>query len=106
MHLLIPAVSSDRYLNDTLINKADRVGSKYSKYVYKLYTDSSYTTEIPSPASFGYVGPLMRGEVGEVMRIHFRNNIDIAATVHPHGVKYSKANEGLFFTNILNVLSF
>ncbi|XP_052815429.1 hephaestin-like isoform X3 [Mya arenaria] len=91
--------SYQEYLEDTLKNKINRVGSKYNKYVFKQYTDGTYTQEIKSPPSFGYVGPLLRGEVGEVMRIHFRNDIDIPASVHPHGVKYTKANEGANYTD-------
>ncbi|WAQ95423.1 HPHL1-like protein [Mya arenaria] len=86
--------SYTEYLEDTLKNKNNRVGSKYLKYVYKLYTDGNFTQEIKSPPSFGYVGPLLRVEVGEVMRIHFRNDVDMPVSVHPHGVKYTKINEG------------
>lgn len=69
----------------------------YSKYVYKLYTNASYLEEIPNPPSFGYVGPLMRAEVGEVMKVHFRNKIPHPVTVHPHGVRYDKSHEGILF---------
>lgn len=86
-----------RYLEDTLKNKDNRVGSVYSKYVYKLYTNASYLEEIPNPPSFGYVGPLMRAEVGEVMKVHFRNKIPHPVTVHPHGVRYDKSHEGILF---------
>ena len=86
-----------RYLEDSLINKDNRVGSKYSKVVYERYTDGSYTKEIPTPDTFGYVGPLLRGESGETMRIHFRNSADFPITVHPHGVLYDKSHEGYCF---------
>ena len=84
----------DSYLQDSLVNKRDRVGSKYSKYVYKRYTDNTYTTEIPSPQSQGYVGPLIKGEVGDIIRVYFRNSIPIPVSMHPHGVRYDKNNEG------------
>lgn len=77
-----------------MVNGPDRVGSRYSKYVYKRYTDDTFTTEIPSDPSFGYVGPLIHGEVGEVIRVHFKNNVDIPVSAHPHGVRYNKLNEG------------
>ena len=50
--------------------------------------------EIPSPRSQGYVGPLIKGEVGDVIRVHFRNLVDVPVSVHPHGVRYDKRNEG------------
>lgn len=77
-----------------MINGPDRVGSKYSKYVYKRYTDDTFTQEITSHPSFGYVGPLLHGEIGEVIRIHFRNTVDRPVSIHPHGVRYNKFNEG------------
>ena len=85
-----------RYLRDTLINSNNRVGSTYSKFIYKRYTDSTYSVEIPSPRSQGYVGPLLRGEVGDIIRVHFRNLVDVPVSVHPHGVRYDKRNEGMF----------
>ena len=70
------------------------MGSEYSKYVYKQYTDAIYSQQMPVPESQGFVGPLLRGEVGEIMKIHFRNEADIPVTVHAHGVRYDKDSEG------------
>ena len=98
-----------RYLNDSLINRNDRVGSIYSKLVYKQYTDDTYTTEIPTNPSFGYLGPLLRAEVGEVIKVHFWNILDISVTVHPHGVRYDKNKEGryiLIYTHTNSYLYF
>ncbi|KAL4239418.1 hephaestin-like 1 [Mactra antiquata] len=89
----------DGYLKDTLVNGPERVGSKYSKYVYKQYTDDTYTVEIPKELSFGYVGPLLHGEVGEVIRVHLKNNVNIPVSIHPHGVLYDKLNEGAFYAD-------
>lgn len=93
---------NDEYLKDTLINGPNRVGSKYFKYVYKRYKDISFSEEIPSPPSFGYVGPLIHGEVGEVIQVHFRNALDRQVSVHPHGVKYDKLNEGALYIDNTN----
>lgn len=89
---------SGRYWHDTLVRRNDRVGSRYWKYVYKQFTDDTFTTEIPTPKSFGIVGPLLRGEVGDVIRVHFRNNASVPLSVHPHGVQYTKLNEGVYIT--------
>lgn len=94
---------SSRYLNDSLVNKTNRVGSIYWKYVYKRYTNASFVTEIPNPPSFGYQGPLLRGEAGEILRVHFRNSLDINVTMHPHGVRYDKANEGNTLSRMLTI---
>ena len=42
----------------------------------------------------GFLGPLVRAEVGDTIKIVFRNNAKFAAAVHPHGVFYNKDSEG------------
>ncbi|XP_052266278.1 ferroxidase HEPHL1-like isoform X1 [Dreissena polymorpha] len=89
--------SYDTYWHDTLLRRNNRVGSKYWKYVYRRFTDDTFTTEITTPKSFGIVGPLLRGEVGDTIRVHFRNNVSVPLSVHPHGVQYTKLNEGALY---------
>lgn len=89
-----------RLINDTLVNGLNRVGSVYTKFVYKRYTDAYYTTEIPSPPSQGFVGPTLKGETGDLIRIHLRNLAPVAISMHPHGVLYDKANEGMSNSSI------
>ena len=85
-----------RYLNDTLVNKADRIGSQYYKYVYKRYNNYLFNKEKPSPAYHGLLGPLMKAEVGEVIRLYFWNGCDHPVSIHPHGVRYKKKHEGMY----------
>ncbi len=40
------------------------------------------------------MGPILRGEVGDTIRVVFRNTCAIPASVHPHGVFYAKSSEG------------
>lgn len=87
----------DDYFNKTLFNRHNRVGSTYSKYVYKLYKDETFTEEIEKPLSLGIVGPLLHSEVGDTLRIHFQNTLNIPVSIHPHGVKYDKNNEGAVY---------
>ncbi|KAG2383309.1 hypothetical protein C9374_004646 [Naegleria lovaniensis] len=42
----------------------------------------------------GIIGPVIRGVVGEQLRVLFRNKLPFAASIHPHGVLYDKASEG------------
>lgn len=74
-----------------------RVGSTVLKSLYREYTDSSFTTLKPRPAEWehlGFLGPLIRAEVGDTIRIVFRNQTDHPASMHPHGVFYNKDSEG------------
>lgn len=75
----------------------DRIGRKYRKAIYREYTDSSFTTLKPRPPEWehlGMLGPLLRGVVGDTIRVVFRNNASFPYTMHPHGVFYTKDSEG------------
>uniref|UniRef100_A0A8C7A1S5 ferroxidase n=1 Tax=Nothoprocta perdicaria TaxID=30464 RepID=A0A8C7A1S5_NOTPE len=79
---------------------ADRVGSTYRKSVYKQYTDSTYTTEIPKPAWLGFLGPIIRAEVGDTIKVHLKNFASRPYTIHPHGVFYEKDSEGSLYPDM------
>ncbi len=75
----------------------DRIGSVYRKALYREYTDATFTTLKPRTAEWehlGYLGPVVRAEVGDTIRIVFRNNGRYPYSVHPHGVLYDKSSEG------------
>jgi len=77
--------------------RADRIGRIYKKAIYREYTDSTFTTLKPRPAAWehlGILGPLLRAEVGDTIRVVFRNNADHPFSMHPHGVFYRKDSEG------------
>lgn len=83
--------------NIVMKNGRDRIGRVYLKALYREYTDSTFTTLRPRPAEWehlGFLGPLLRAEVGDTIRVVFRNNARFPASVHPHGVFYDKASEG------------
>ncbi len=45
----------------------------------------------------GIPGPVLRAEVGDTIRVHFRNNdthYKFMHSMHPHGVRYTPANDG------------
>lgn len=77
--------------------KPDEIGTVYRKAVYREYTDASFRTLKPRPPEWqhlGFLGPVIRAEVGDTIRIFFRNNSSFPASVHPHGVLYRKDSEG------------
>jgi FtsP/CotA-like multicopper oxidase with cupredoxin domain len=78
--------------------KPRQVSTTYKKMLYREYTDSSFRTLKPRPpewAHLGFLGPLIRAVVGDTIRVVFRNNGPRAFSVHPHGVLYDKASEGV-----------
>ena len=75
-----------------------RIGPIYRKAVYHEYTDASFTTLKPRPAAWehlGVLGPVIRGEVGDTIKVVFRNNARFPFSVHAHGVKYDEASAGV-----------
>src|SRR5579862_875538 len=74
-----------------------RIGSVYRKAIYREYTDESFAHLKPRPAeweSSGILGPILRAEVGDTLRIVFKNNATHPYSMHPHGVFYNKDSEG------------
>jgi hypothetical protein len=73
----------------------DRIGSIYKKAIYRGYTDATFTQQVVRPQWAGFVGPLIKAEVDDVVFIHFRNRATGSNfSVHPHGFQYNKSNEG------------
>ena len=73
------------------------IGHVALKAIYREYTDSTFGTLKARPAAWehlGILGPLLRAEVGDTIRVVFHNNLGFAASMHPHGVSYTKASEG------------
>ncbi|MGH7573049.1 MAG: multicopper oxidase domain-containing protein, partial [Gemmatimonadota bacterium] len=74
-----------------------RIGRVYTKALYRAYTDSTFTTQAPVPPEWehlGALGPVLRGVVGDTIRVVFQNRTRFPFSVHPHGVFYAKDSEG------------
>ena len=74
-----------------------RIGHIYKKAIYREYTDATFSTLKPRPAAeqyLGLVGPILRGAVGDTIKIIFKNNASHPYSMHPHGVLYQKDSEG------------
>lgn len=67
----------------------------YEKVRYIQYTDATFTTPVPQPSWLGILGPVIRGVVGDTLKVTFLNRSpDLHLSIHPHGVKYDKDSEG------------
>ncbi|HEV2617494.1 MAG TPA: multicopper oxidase domain-containing protein [Candidatus Acidoferrales bacterium] len=74
-----------------------RIGRIYKKAIYREYTDASFSTlkpRAPEDQYLGLVGPILRGEVGDTIKVVFKNNATHPYSMHPHGVFYEKDSEG------------
>lgn len=76
---------------------AERIGSAYKMALYVEYADETFATRKPRPeggAHLGLLGPIIRAEVGDTIRVTFKNLASRPYSIHPHGVFYRKAAEG------------
>ena len=56
----------------------DRIGGEYKKAVYVEYTDDTFTTKVnrsSSEAHLGFLGPVIRAEVGDEIQVLFKNKV-------------------------------
>ncbi|NWQ80692.1 CERU protein, partial [Columbina picui] len=74
-----------------------RIGSTYKKAVYTQYTNHLYDVAVDKPSWLGFLGPIIKGEVGDSIIIHLKNFASRNYTLHPHGVTYTKENEGALY---------
>ena len=77
-----------------------QIGNKYKKAIYREYADETFTELIPKSEKWrhtGIVGPVIRAEVGDLIKVVFRNNGYMPYSMHPHGVFYTKQHEGALY---------
>ena len=85
--------------NDSVSTGNHRV---YHKAMYREYTDATFKNLKPRSPQWehlGILGPLIRAEVGESIRVVFRNNTRLTVTMHPHGLEYKKDAEGAWYND-------
>jgi hephaestin len=73
------------------------IGKVYRKAVYREYTDATFTHLKPRSAAdqyLGIVGPVVHAEVGDTIKIYFKNHGTHPYSIHAHGVLYQKPSEG------------
>jgi manganese oxidase len=79
-----------------------RIGHIYKKAIFREYTDATFTVLKPRPPEWehaGILGPILRAEVGDTIKIIFRNNGTHPYSMHPHGVFYEKDSEGTAYND-------
>jgi FtsP/CotA-like multicopper oxidase with cupredoxin domain len=77
-------------------------GEKYLKAVYREYTDATFNSLKARPPQWehlGILGPLIRAEVGDSVRVVFKNNSKSFCSIHVHGLAYAKSSEGAVYSD-------
>jgi manganese oxidase len=83
----------------------NRIGRTYHKAVYREYTDATFSTlkkRAPEWEHLGLLGPAIRAEVGDTIKVFFKNNGTQSYSMHPHGVFYEKDSEGSYYNDGAN----
>jgi hypothetical protein len=74
---------------------------RWTKTRYIEYTDGTFSQRKPQPEWLGILGPIIRAEVGDTVVVHFRNLTRGYHSIHVHGLRYNKQNEGAIYANNL-----
>ncbi|XP_046876457.1 ferroxidase HEPHL1-like [Hypomesus transpacificus] len=91
------SIADDEHASVFLEKGPHRIGRVYKKALYRQYTNASYSQETPRPAWLGFLGPILRAEVGDVIVVHLKNFASRNYSIHPHGVFYEKDSEGALY---------
>ncbi|KAF7665268.1 hypothetical protein LDENG_00142140 [Lucifuga dentata] len=90
-------VVDDEFASIFLTTGPHRIGSKYKKAMFRQYTDATYSRLVPQPEWLGFLGPILRAEVDDVIVVHLKNFAFRNYSMHPHGVFYEKDAEGALY---------
>ncbi|XP_059912863.1 ferroxidase HEPHL1 isoform X2 [Gadus macrocephalus] len=90
-------IADDEVSSIYLEQGPNRIGRMYKKAMFRQYTDASHTLQAQRPEWLGYLGPVIMAEVDEVIVVHLRNMASRNYSIHPHGVFYTKENEGALY---------
>lgn len=87
---IAPHVARDEWMNMPI-----RGRKTFPAFVYRRYSEGFARPLGPAAMP----GPLLVGEVGDLLEVHFRNAIDgQATTMHAHGVRYNPDYDGSYLS--------
>ncbi|KAG8515743.1 Coagulation factor V, partial [Galemys pyrenaicus] len=81
------------YLPEPTNSSLEPLATSFKKIVYREY-EAYFKKEKPQSRTSGLLGPTLYAEVGDIMKVHFKNKADKPLSIHPQGIKYSKFSEG------------
>ncbi|MEE9344720.1 MAG: multicopper oxidase domain-containing protein [Methylococcales bacterium] len=89
-------MSGQEFTPEQLVFVENGIGRQYLKSVYREYTKgfAAVRPRKQKEKHLGILGPVIRAAVGDHIVVHFKNNTRYPASIHPHGVFYTKAHEG------------
>ncbi|XP_069745383.1 coagulation factor V isoform X2 [Narcine bancroftii] len=79
---------------------AKQRNSRYKKVVFRRYTDAFFRDRYDlgeRDVHLGILGPLIRAEVNDVIKVMFKNLASRPYSIHAHGLLYEKSSEGMSY---------
>lgn len=86
-------------------DNSEFIGSTYKKAVFREFTDATFTVEKPRTQDqnhLGILGPLIKGEIADTIRVVFKNLASRPYSLYPHGIfhndssgEYNKVNHSM-----------
>ncbi|KAI1242284.1 hypothetical protein IHE44_0005803, partial [Lamprotornis superbus] len=69
---------------------------RYKKAIFRQYTDASFTKRLenPRPRETGILGPIIRAQINDKVKIVFKNKASRPYSIYFHGVTLAKNAEG------------
>uniref|UniRef100_A0AAV2K284 ferroxidase n=1 Tax=Knipowitschia caucasica TaxID=637954 RepID=A0AAV2K284_KNICA len=96
--LNMPDYTDESFKLQYLTNSAVRIGQKYKKAVYTLYKNASFTEKLETKQrrnELGILGPVIRAQIRDVIKIVFKNMASRPYSIYPHGLTIEKSQEGV-----------
>ncbi|KFQ48648.1 Coagulation factor V, partial [Nestor notabilis] len=92
----IPDSLDRHYKAQHLDNFSNLIGKKYKKAIFRQYTDASFTKRLenPRPKETGILGPVIRAQIHDNVKVVFKNKASRPYSIYFHGVTLSKNAEG------------
>ncbi|XP_072301026.1 coagulation factor V [Eucyclogobius newberryi] len=96
--LNMPDYADKNFKLEYLTNSPVRIGPKYKKAVFTLYKNESFTEKSETKQrrnELGILGPVIRAQIRDVIKIVFKNMASRPYSIYPHGLTIEKSQEGV-----------
>uniref|UniRef100_A0A7N6BX88 ferroxidase n=1 Tax=Anabas testudineus TaxID=64144 RepID=A0A7N6BX88_ANATE len=91
----VPLTEADSSSEMFFGTSGGRLGGQYMKVMFREYTDNTFTTrKSDAPEHLGFLGPILRAEEGDTVRVTFMNKADTNYSIMPHGLQYDQLSQG------------
>ncbi|KAM7336184.1 hypothetical protein ACRRTK_004677 [Alexandromys fortis] len=94
---VIPTTMDKKYRSLHLDNFSNQIGKQYKKVIYRQYEDETFSKRMESSGTkqSGILGPIIRAQVRDTLKIVFKNMASRPYSIYPHGVTFSPYEDGV-----------